>query len=313
MNNTNAKKYTLLTRSPQLIRLRDRFGRHNVIVYRDDPDDFALGGNKVRFYEYLIPRITASAPDVIVSSGSIYSNHIRVTAAVCSKLGIRCELLITDDAPADGAALTPNLALAASYGASLHYIGAFAALLKIREFVTGLESRGDKVFLVPNGGHTAEALPAYSDVLEYAVNELSNRGIVPDSIFLPCASGTTHAGLLYGKSRLNLNAPVVSFAVANTTRGGTRGISRLISSAASLYPDAAGAQALNVQVLDCGKNNYGNPDDELSALRDEIYRTDGILLDRVYNINAFYGMTRNLSANAGEGTALYIDTGGYCL
>ena len=300
------ERYQLLTKKPQLLSLSETVNGHRIFMYRDDPEDFGFGGNKVRFFEYLIPEIIKEKPDVLATSGSMYSNHIRVTAQVAAHLGIPCELFLTEESLPD--VLFGNVALAKNYGARLHCVGHFAALLKIDEQVKLIEASGKKVFLVPNGGHTPGAVRAYANVIDETLGELENRKIFPTAIYLPCASGTTQAGILCGAAKRKL-PPVCSFAVANTTKRAEKGISRLICSASEYLPQGFEADAVSVQ--DCGKNNYGHPDEELLALRAKLMEQDGIQLDPTYNINAFYGMVQQLMQTPGNGDVLYINTGGY--
>ena len=300
------ERYQLLTKKPQLIQLSETVNGHRVFMYRDDPEDFGFGGNKVRFFEYLIPTILEQKPDVIITTGSIYSNHIRVTAQVAARLNIPCKLFLTEDAIPD--VLFGNAALAKQYGAELYCVGHFAVLLKVSEEIKKLEDEGKKVFQVPNGGHAPGAVRAYAQVVADTLDELESRNVLPTEIYLPCASGTTHAGVLCGAAKRNIPT-VTSFAVANTTAKAERGINRLIKSAGEYLPQ--GFMPDKATVLDCGKNDYGCPDEELLALRAKILQQDGIQLDPVYNINAFYGMVQKLSQTSGTGDVLYINTGGY--
>ena len=82
------ERYQLLTKKAQILPLSEKINGHRVFMYRDDPEDFGFGGNKVRFFEYLIPEILREKPDALVTSGSMYSNHIRVTAQVAARLNI---------------------------------------------------------------------------------------------------------------------------------------------------------------------------------------------------------------------------------
>lgn len=300
------ERYQLLTKKPQLIQLSEAVNGHRIFMYRDDPEDFGFGGNKVRFFEYLIPDILKDKPDIIVTSGSMYSNHIRVTAQVAAHLDIPCILYLTEEELPEP--LFGNVALAKSYGAQLCCVGHFAALLKIDEKVKEIEASGKKVFRVPNGGHAPGAVRAYAQVIDETLGELEAHKIHATEIFLPCASGTTQAGILCGAARRQL-PPVTSFAVANTPVRAKRGIERLIQSASTYLPE--GFVAEKAVIKDCGKNEYGCPDEELLALRAKILAQDGIQLDPSYNINAFYGMVQQLCETPGTGDVLYINTGGY--
>ena len=299
-------RYRLLTKKPQLFSLSEKINGHRIFMYRDDPEDFGFGGNKVHFFEYLIPQILKEKPDILVTSGSMYSNHIRVTAQVAALLNIPCKLFLTEEDISEP--LFGNIALAKSYGAEFQCVGHFAVLLKINEYVKMIEESGKKVFLVPNGGHTPGAVRAYAQVVDETLEELEGRKVYPKAIYLPCASGTTQAGVLCGAAKRNL-PPVISFAVANTPVKAEKGINRLIRSAAEFLPQDFTPDKVSVQ--SCGKDDYGHPDEELLALREKILIQDGVQLDPTYNIVAFYGMVQQLWQTPGTGDVLYINTGGY--
>lgn len=299
-------RYRLLCKKPQLFPLSAKINGHRIFMFRDDPEDFGFGGNKVHFFEYLIPDILKNKPDVLVTSGAVHSNHIRVTAQVAAHLGISCKLFLTEE---DLPELLPgNVALAKRYGAEVQCIGRAMALLKIGEHVKMMEAQGKKVFWVPNGGHTPGAVRAYAQVMDETLEALGRMKIHPTGIYLPCASGTTHAGVLCGATKHNL-PPVISFAVANTPKKAEKGIARLIQSASEYLPQGFVPDTITIE--DCGKNDYGHPDGELLALRQEIITRDQVQLDPTYNINAFYGMIQQLSKMPGTGDVLYINTGGY--
>ncbi len=308
-----SRKYPLLSLEPALVPLSEPCAGHRIWMYTDDPADFAFGGNKVRFYEYLIPDILDAGPDFILTSGSIYSNHARVSAAVCAKLGIGCRILVEDDRPADGQT-SPNIRMAEELGAETVYIGAFAAMLKIREHAEVLRGEGRNFFHVPNAGHSPGAVRAYAGVLADALMTADGLGVSFSRVFMPCASGTTQAGIMCGAAVLRSYGvaapPVTSTAVGGPPRAAVRGITTLLTEAGELlrgFPEIVDKP----DVRDCGKNDYGRPDGELLELRRRIKENDGIELDRTYNINAFYGMLKILEAEPGDTDVLYINTGGY--
>ena len=307
------RRFRLLTHDSAIIRLNDFYGDRRVYMYADDPEDFAGGGNKVRFYEYLIPEIIDAKPDFLLTSGSVYSNHVRVTSEVCKRLSIGCRLLIEADEPTDGDEF-PNIRAARENGAEIIYIGGFAAMLKIKDYADRLRAEGLNFYHVPNAGHTPGAVRAYAGVITDAMMYLDGFDVFPSEIWLPCASGTTMAGVLGGRSALRamgINMPDVhAVAVGGPVKGAVRGVSALLKEADGIiegFPDVSEVPS----VTDCGKNDYGHPDEELLALRAGIASSEGITLDRTYNINAFYGMKKQLEENAGCGPVLYINTGGY--
>src|SRR5207244_12322752 len=60
---------------------------------QDCNSDLAVGGNKLRKLEYIIPDAIASDADTLVSIGGVQSNHTRMVAAVAAKLGMKCRLV----------------------------------------------------------------------------------------------------------------------------------------------------------------------------------------------------------------------------
>ena len=68
----------------------------NVEIYakREDCNSgLAMGGNKLRKLEYIIPDAIASNADTLVSIGGVQSNHTRLVAAVAAKIGMKCRLV----------------------------------------------------------------------------------------------------------------------------------------------------------------------------------------------------------------------------
>ena len=309
----SAERYPLVDRPPQLFRLKTEPGGHPLWMWRDDPDGFAFGGNKVRFYECLLPVILSEKPDVIVTSGSPYSNHIRVTAEVCSRLGIGCRLLITADPPAEGLPSgVNNLTIAASLGAVIEYIGSFAAMLRIAEYSRALSESGLKVYTVPNAGHTPQAASAFADVIASALMTLDGYGVAPERVFIPCASGTSMTGLLAGSAVLSaagVSAPkITGIAVGNTPAGCRKGIGRLLRAASAILPGCPDSADADVSDGGCA---YGDATPEQLALRSTVIESEGVILDRTYNTPAFFGALKALEESPGDSPALYINTGGF--
>ncbi len=311
-----SEKYPLLKKRPGLARLRECPGGHTVWLWTDDPSDFQFGGNKVRFYEYLIPEIIKAKPDVLLTCGSLYSNHIRVSAAVASLLGLECHILVTSDDPGpEFLSANPgcNVALALSLGARLRFGGGFAALIKLGEYERELKEAGRNVFTVPNAGHTPYAVRAYASVVTEALMAMDGYSVKPSRVFMPISSGTSMSGVLTGLellSGMGVDAPpVTAFAVGTNPRRSQAGVRSLTAEAQTSVPGMPSFSP-TPDVRDCGKNDYGRPDPELLSLRAEVLKNDGIALDPTYNINAFYGMTKFLEAERGAEDVLYICTGG---
>ena len=74
--------------------LTKALGGPQLWIKRDDCTGVAMGGNKNRKLEYLMGEALAQGATHIVTQGALQSNHVRQTAAVCAKLGLKCTALL---------------------------------------------------------------------------------------------------------------------------------------------------------------------------------------------------------------------------
>ncbi len=69
-------------------------GDVEIYAKRDDCNSgLAMGGNKLRKLEYIVPDAIASGADTLVSIGGVQSNHTRMVAATAAKIGMKCRLV----------------------------------------------------------------------------------------------------------------------------------------------------------------------------------------------------------------------------
>ena len=98
MNLKKFERYPLTfgpTPIEHLPRMTDALGgKVEIYAKRDDCNSgLAMGGNKLRKMEYIVPDVIASNADTLVSIGGVQSNHTRMVAAVAAKLGLKCKLV----------------------------------------------------------------------------------------------------------------------------------------------------------------------------------------------------------------------------
>ena len=66
-------------------------GKVQIYAKRDDCNSgLAMGGNKLRKLEYIVPDAIAAGADTLVSIGGVQSNHTRQVAATAAKIGMKC-------------------------------------------------------------------------------------------------------------------------------------------------------------------------------------------------------------------------------
>ena len=110
---------TLPTPLEPLPRLSAEMGGANIYVKRDDLTGLAMGGNKVRQFEYQVAQAVEEGCDVLVHGAAAQSNHSRVTAAVAAKLGLKCSILPGRGGQDPHANLQGNLLLTHLLGAEV--------------------------------------------------------------------------------------------------------------------------------------------------------------------------------------------------
>ena len=303
------EKLSLIHNVSCLHPMRFQINNTALFVKRDDTLDFAFGGNKVRFFEYLAMRIQRSGAEKVITFGSVHSNFVRVTACVCQYLGLACDLLILTE---DGTLpLSPNLKLL-HYCAhtSVHACKTAEAHEEIDRYLAEQEARGISFFWIPGGGHIFEASLGYVDAAHEILQQLESNGTAIDALFLPCGTGTTQAGLIYG---LRDKIPVYGVSVARSVERCRMEILSLLLEMEKF--DKAKKTDYDweryIHVLPKREDtSYGERDQQTEALIREIAQSDGFFLDPVYNAKSFLQMREWILSNPKVRNVLYLNTGG---
>ena len=74
-------------------------GGRLLYVKRDDCTGLAFGGNKVRQLEFYLGEAVAKGADTVLISGAVQSNFVRLIAAACATLGLRCHIQLEQRVP----------------------------------------------------------------------------------------------------------------------------------------------------------------------------------------------------------------------
>src|SRR4029450_10767926 len=69
-------------------------GKVKIYAKREDCNSgLAMGGNKLRKLEYIVPDAIASGADTLGSIGGVGSKHPRMVAATAAKIGMKCVVI----------------------------------------------------------------------------------------------------------------------------------------------------------------------------------------------------------------------------
>lgn len=192
----------------ELKRLRETLGENcpRLFIKRDDYTGTGFGGNKLRKLDYAMAAELERGTQIIVTVGGEKSNHARVTAAVCARLGLRCILVLNKASAGNSTDSNSEKFVPASrfvyemFGAEVKWVGSReqreSTGLKL---VAELESAGEKAAYLPLGlSYPLGALGFVEAVRELVGQFYYEVGAVPDYIFHSSSSGGTQAGIVAG-------------------------------------------------------------------------------------------------------------------
>ncbi|MDF1896417.1 D-cysteine desulfhydrase [Rahnella contaminans] len=297
----------------KLHRLSEFTGR-DIYIKRDDITPLAMGGNKLRKLEYLAAAALAEGADTLVTAGAIQSNHVRQTAAVAAKLGLKCVALLENPIGTTEAnyLTNGNRLLLDLFNAEVVMCDELHdPTAQLAELAERLEGQGFRPYVVPVGGSNAlGALGYVRCALEIA--EQSSASFVDFSaIVVASGSAGTHAGLAVALQHLMPDTQLIGVTVsrkADAQRPKVETIARDV--AASLQFDEKIPQI--VLWDDYFAPRYGEPNEAGMAAVKLLAEQEAMLLDPVYTGKAMAGLLDGIERGLfpDEGPILFIHTGG---
>lgn len=294
-----------------LPRLSDYLGR-DIFIKRDDFTPVALGGNKLRKLEFLAADALREGADVLLTAGAIQSNHVRQTAAVAAKLGLKCVALLENPigTTAENYLSNGNRLLLDLMDVEIVMVDALHhPTEQLAAQAEHLEAQGFRPYIVPVGGSNALGALGYVECAQEITHQ--SEGVV-DFAAVVVASGSagTHAGLAIGLEQLLPETELVGVTVSRKVEAQLPVVERIRS---------ALAEQLEVQAKapitlwdDYFAPRYGEPNEEGMAAVKLLARLEGIMLDPVYTGKAMAGLIDGIAQNRfrREGPLLFVHTGG---
>ncbi|MBT8100933.1 MAG: 1-aminocyclopropane-1-carboxylate deaminase, partial [Gammaproteobacteria bacterium] len=164
----------------------------------------ALGGNKLRKLEYIVPDAIASGADTLVSIGGVQSNHTRLVAAVAAKIGMKCRLVQESWVPHEDAVYdrVGNILLTRLMGADSRIVDdGFDIGIRSswEEAMQEVRDAGGKPYGIPAGAsvHKFGGLGFVGFAEEVRAQEVE-LGFRFDYIVVCVVTGSTQAGMIVG-------------------------------------------------------------------------------------------------------------------
>ena len=299
-----------LVRAPTAIeemsRLRDALGGGpRLFVKRDDAIPFGFGGNKVRKLQFVAAEAVTRGADTLVTVGGIQSNHARATAAVASRLGLRCHIIANGSKPAHP---TANALLDELLGADIEYIPSRAE----REAASAaamerLTRDGCRPYWVPLGAST----PLGALGFVQAIGEMVEQGLKPDIIVHAASSSGTQSGLVAGCALHRLSTQVIGVSADDPGPALSARVREIVAGIGKLLGENLGAPGFMVTDEFVGEG-YGIPTVSSREAQRLAARTEALFVDHTYTAKALGALIRWVRAGrwSAEQTILFWHTGG---
>ncbi len=289
----------------------------DVYVKRDDVMELAFGGNKVRKLEYIFGDILSRGCDIVITRGSYYSNHVRLTAAAAAKHGLETVIVTYPPNPGVKLVVQGNVLLNKLFGAEIIEVeGPREADEEMGELEEKYRREGRKPYVIPVGGSTALGVFGYALAVYELFEQFRSLNRYPRYIIHATGTGTTQAGLLVGLKLLGIDdVEVIGIDVEKREREGEIAdhIVELGNKALELLGSSEKISVDDVVIYrEYTFGGYGMYNDELIEFIREVARKEGLVVEPVYTGKALYGLIDLIKRGVikrGD-TVAYIHTGG---
>ncbi len=273
-------------------------GKVEIYAKRDDCNSgLAMGGNKLRKLEYIVPDAIASGADTLVSIGGVQSNHTRMVAATAAKIGMKCVVIQESWVPHEDAVYdrVGNIMMTRLMGADSRIVD--------DGFDIGIrKSWEDAMQSVKDDGGIPYAIPAGASVHKYGGlgyvgfaeevrTQEAEMDIKFDYIVVCCVTGSTQAGMIVGFAADNRADKVIGIDGSGTPDQLRKQMRQIVDNTAELVE--LGRDVRDDEIVinpDYAYPAYGVPSHETNEAIRLAARTEAMITDPVYEGKSMQGM-----------------------
>jgi len=302
--------------------------KNDIYIKRDDLLGIGLGGNKVRKLEYILGDALSKNADIVITSGGVQSNHVRLTIAAANKVGLKAIAVLVGSEPER---YTGNTLLDKVLGAEIHFAdiknkeglstGELNRLLDeegerlVQEIKSKYEALGKIVYVIPGGGKMPPGIAGYINATSEIYAQLQEMRLNADYIVTGVGTASTIASLVIGEKLYNTGIKPIGILVTNTL-GSARAYAERVKTEIDGYLKHFGwdldITLDDIRLFDAYTGEgYGLPsDDGLEAIK-TLARSEGLIVDHIYTGKAFAGLL-DLSKKEyfGDKNVIFLHTGG---
>jgi D-cysteine desulfhydrase/L-cysteate sulfo-lyase len=292
----------------------------NIWIKRDDCTGLAFGGNKSRQLEFYIGHARSLGADMLLTTGAVQSNHVRMTVAAARKMNMDVEVQLEHrvDREQPEYHKSGNPFLVRLMGARIHYYpmgededGADQAMVMRAE---ELKNAGKNPYIIPlSNARTPYGALGYVDAAEEILQQLKELEISPSCFYLPTGSASTHAGFLVGLRAVNCSIPVQGVCVRRDAQSQQQ---RVLTKSESLMELMSLQLPIEADDVICDDRflapGYGQSNEVTQHAIEVLARREGILLDPTYSGKAFAAVLDAVQQGdlAVDDNIVFLHTGG---
>jgi 1-aminocyclopropane-1-carboxylate deaminase len=273
-------------------------GKVQIYAKRDDCNSgLAMGGNKLRKLEYIVPDAIASNADTLVSIGGVQSNHTRMVAATAAKIGMKCVVVQESWVPHEDAVYdrVGNILMTRLMGADSRIVpdGFDIGIRKSWEnAIQSVKDAGGKPYAIPAGAsvHKYGGL-GYVGFAEEVRTQEKQMGVIFDYIIVCVVTGSTQAGMIVGFADDNRADRVIGIDASGTPAQTRPQVRQIVDQTADLVELGRAVRDDEIVILEqYAYPAYGVPSAETNDAIRLAARTEAMITDPVYEGKSMQGM-----------------------
>lgn len=282
-----------------LPRLTDAIGgKVQIYAKREDCNSgLAMGGNKLRKLEYIVPDAIASGADTLVSIGGVQSNHTRMVAATAAKIGMKCVVVQEKWVPHYDAVYdrVGNILMTRLMGADSRLVedGFDIGIRQSWEnAIQSVRDAGGIPYAIPAGAsvHKFGAL-GYIGFAEEVAEQEKALGFQFDYIVVCVVTGSTQAGMIVGFAAQDRADRVIGIDASGTPDQTRAQVRQIVDASAALVELGREIREGEIVIYnDYAYPAYGVPSDETNEAIRLAARTEAMITDPVYEGKSMQGM-----------------------
>ncbi|QEN85164.1 1-aminocyclopropane-1-carboxylate deaminase [Labrys sp. KNU-23] len=273
-------------------------GKVQIYAKRDDCNSgLAMGGNKLRKLEYIVPDAIASGADTLVSIGGVQSNHTRMVAATAAKIGMKCVVIQEKWVPHYDAVYdrVGNILMTRLMGADCRLVddGFDIGIRKSwQDAIQSVEAAGGKPYPIPAGAsvHKFGAL-GYVGFAEEVAKQETELGFKFDYVVVCVVTGSTQGGMIVGFAAQGRADRVIGIDASGTLEQTRAQVRTIVDNTAELV--GLGRKIGEHEIIinpDYAYPAYGVPSEETNEAIRLAACTEAMMTDPVYEGKSMQGL-----------------------